>query len=279
MFYDKNKHEIVLNKIKRVSFLTSEYILLCDVETCNDNKIILDFSYDIISTRTGVIVASGSYIIKECWQTRSLRYGKYAKSKIKNYIKKLNKKECKLISLLDLYDLINNLISSYNIKIFMAYNGKFDLEALYNTFNYSNSKMKLWQKSAFELASEQPLFMQLDLLDLWTYASKLYKTKKFKKWYDKKIAIYSSNGNRKTTAEIVGRYILENLHFIEEHTGAKDLEIEYLIFIACYFNSANRMVWLNYSGLWGVWRLAQDMVLNKDSKLYIRFILNKMCYN
>ena len=70
MFYDKNKHEIVLNKIKRVSFLTSEYILLCDVETCNDNKIILDFSYDIISTRTGVIVASGSYIIKECWQTK-----------------------------------------------------------------------------------------------------------------------------------------------------------------------------------------------------------------
>ena len=146
MFYDKNKHEIVLNKIKRVSFLTSEYILLCDVETCNDNKIILDFSYDIISTRTGVIVANGSYIIKESWQTRSLRYGKYAKGKVKNYIKKLNKKECKLISLLDLYDLINNLISSYNIKIFMAYNGKFDLEALYNTFNYSNSKMKLWQK-------------------------------------------------------------------------------------------------------------------------------------
>ena len=137
MYFNVLKKEIVLNKIKRVSFLTSDYILLCDVETCNDNKIILDFSYDIISTRTGIIVASGSYIIKESWQTRSLRYGKYAKSKIKNYVKKLKNKECELISLLDLYDLINNLISSYNIKIFMAYNGKFDLEALYSTFNYS----------------------------------------------------------------------------------------------------------------------------------------------
>ena len=64
MYFNVLKKEIVLNKIKRVSFLTSDYILLCDVETCNDNKIILDFSYDIISTRTGVIVASGSYIIE-----------------------------------------------------------------------------------------------------------------------------------------------------------------------------------------------------------------------
>ena len=146
MFYNELKKEIVLNKIKRVSFLTSEYILLCDVETCNDNKIILDFSYVIISTRTGVIVASGSYIIKESWQTRSLRYGKYAKSKVKSYIKKLKNEECELISVIDLYDLLNNLINNYNIKIFMAYNGKFDLEALYCTFNYANSKMKLWQK-------------------------------------------------------------------------------------------------------------------------------------
>lgn len=278
MRFNKDKNEMILNKIKRVSFLTSEYILLCDVETCNDNKIILDFSYVIINTRTGVIVASGSYIIKESWHTRSLKYGKYAKGKAKDYTKKLKNKECELITLIDLYDLLNNLINTYNIKIFMAYNGKFDLEALYCTFSYSNKKMKLWQKSAFELSNDKPLFMQLDLLDLWTYASKLYKKKKFKKWYDKAIKVYSNCGNRKTTAEIVGRYILENLHFIEEHTGAKDLEIEYLIFIACYFNSANKMVWLNYSGLWGVWRLAQDFIISKDSKLYTMFILNKNCY-
>lgn len=278
MRFDYNKKEMVLNKIKRVSFLTSDYIMSSDVETSNDKKIILDFSYDIINTRTGVIVASGSYIIKETWETRSLKYGKYAKSKVKDYKKKLQSGECKLISLMDLYYLLNSLISTYGIKIFMAYNGKFDLEAIYSTFDYSNKKMKLWQKSAFELASEKPLFMQLDLLDLWTYASKLYKTKKFKKWYDKAIKIYSNSGNRKTTAEIVGRYILENLHFIEEHTGAKDLEIEYLIFIACYFNSPNKMVWLNYSGLWGVWRLAQDFIISKDSKLYSMFVLNKSCY-
>ena len=274
--FKNEKGQFILNRITKRSLAKEKYLLLVDVETCNDNKIILDFSYNIISTKGGAVIEKGCLVIKESWETRSFKNGIYAKGKKKDYSTMLRKGQATLISKQDLYNKLNQLIDTYNLSVFMAYNGSFDLEAIYNTFDYQNKKMKLWKHKCWRGKENKPKFMKLDLLDLWTYASVLYKTPQFKKWYDKEIALYSSTGNRKTNAEIMARYIKENNLFLETHKGIEDLEIEYGIFIACIWHTKNKVVLLNYIGLWGAWKLAQNEKLSKDSKLYNHLVLQQL---
>lgn len=276
MIFKNSKNELVLNKVKKVSLLKNNYLLLVDVETCNDNKIILDFSYKIISCKTGQVVEQNTFIIKESWETTSIVNGIYSKCKKKDYKKMLKENRALLIDKQHFYNKLNKIIKTYDIKIFMAYNGKFDLEAIYNTFDYSNNRMKFWKSKCWRKGKLQALFKNLDLLDLWTYASVFYKTKEFKEWYDKNIGVYSAKGNRKTNAEIMYKYLKENCMLIETHLGQEDLDIEYQIFIACVWKRPNKMVVLNYSGLYGAWKLAQDTKLKKDSKIYQKVVLQNI---
>lgn len=271
--FKKSSGDFVLNKIKKVSLAKEKYLLLVDNETCNDDKIILDFSYNIVNAKTGQIVEKNTYIIKETWETPTLRNGIYSKDKVKDYRSMLKSNKATLITKQHLYYKLNYLIKHYGVNIFIAYNGVFDLESLYNTFDYTNKRMKQWQHKCWRNLANKPLFLKLDLLDLWTYASKYYRTKSFKNWYDKAIGVYGATGNRKTTAEIMARYLKENAVFQEAHKGLEDLEIEYSIFMACVWKSPNKIVLLNYIGLWGVWKLAQDVKIQKDSNLYQKVVL------
>ena len=274
MIFKNDNNELVLKRVCRLSLAKQDYILLVDVETCNDNKLILDFSYMIISCKSGLIIERNSYLIQEIWETRSLVNGKYAKGKKKDYKEMLKNNKITLITKQHLYNKLNKIIATYNIKIFMAYNGKFDLEAIYNTFDYTNNRMKLWKHKCWRGGDKKPLFRQLDLLDLWTYASIFYKTKHYKKWYDKNIKEYSASGNRKTNAEVVYRYLKENHLLKETHIAQEDLDIEYQIFIACVWKKSTKMFIANYSGLWGAWKLAQNKI-DKLSKIYQKLVLNR----
>ena len=254
------------------------YLLLVDVETCNDNKIILDFSYMIISTKTGLVIERNCFLIKESWETKSIINGVYSKPKKKDYQKMLKDKKATIIDKQHLYNKLNKLIKTYDLKVFMAYNGIFDLEALYNTFDYSNKRTKLWKNKCWRKGLGKPLFKDMDLLDLWTYASVYYHTPQFKKWYDKEIGVYSDKGNRKTNAEIMYKYLKENKLLIETHLAQEDLDIEYQIFMACVWKRSSKKVWLNRIGLHGAWKLAQNNV-DKKGKTYQELVLYKTLAN
>jgi hypothetical protein len=276
MIFKNDKKDLVLKKVCKKSLRKEKNLLLVDVETCNDQKIILDFSYMIISCKTGLVVDRNTYIIKESWETKSIVNGIYSKSKKKDYKKMLKEKRAILIDKQHFYNKLNKLIKDFDIKIFMAYNGKFDLEAIYNTFDYENKHTKLWKLKCWRGGNLKPLFRNLDLLDLWTYASVFYKTKDFKKWYDTNICEYTKTGNRKTNAEIMYRYLKENKFLVETHLAQEDLDIEYQIFMSCVWKQPNKMVLLNYSGLWGAWKLAQNARYTKNDKLYQKLILLKI---
>lgn len=275
MIFKNDKNELVLKKVCKSSLAKQKYLLLVDVETCNDQKIILDFSYMIISCKTGLVVERNSYLIEESWNTRNIINGIYSKPKKKDYQKMLKEKKASLISKQHLYNKLNKLIKDYEIKIFMAYNGKFDLEAIYNTFDYTNNRTKLWKSKCWRGGNYKPLFKDLELLDLWTYASVFYKTNHYKKWYDTNIKETSDKGNRKTNAEIMYKYLKENKFLIETHIAQEDLDIEYQIFLACVWKRKDKQVILNYSGLWGAWRLAQNNI-NKNSNIYQKLVLQKI---
>ena len=74
--FKNEKGQFILNRITKRSLAKEKYLLLVDVETCNDNKIILDFSYNIISTKGGAVIEKGCLVIKESWETREF-YQRY----------------------------------------------------------------------------------------------------------------------------------------------------------------------------------------------------------
>lgn len=278
MIFKNEEGKLVLKKICKKSLSRQKYLLLVDVETCNDDKIILDFSYMIISCKTGLVVKKDTYLIKESWETRSILNGVYSKPKKKDYKKMLKENRATLIDKQHLYNKLNKLIREYEINIFMAYNGSFDLEAIYNTFDYANNRTKMWKNKCWRGGNLKPLFKQLDLLDLWTYVSCYYETEHFKKWYDKNADIlgYTKTGNRKTNAEVMYKYLKENGFLVETHLAQEDLDIEYQIFLASVWKRPNKQVLLNYSGLWGAWKLAQNMKDKKHSKTYQKVVLQKI---
>ena len=79
MIFKNDNNDLVLKKVCKKSLSKQNYLLLVDVETCNDQKIILDFSYMIISCKTGLVVDRNTYIIKESWETKSIVNGIYSK--------------------------------------------------------------------------------------------------------------------------------------------------------------------------------------------------------
>lgn len=267
-------NEFYLNKTKVANLMDYDNLIFVDVETSNDNKIILDFSYMIFSCKRGSIIESGAYLISETWNTNSLRLGKYSKEKQKEYRKKLKSGKITLITKDHLYNKINKLIKDYNLKVWVAYNGAFDLEALYRTFDYKNNRMKLWKTKCWKGGNFKPLFKQLDLLDLWTFASAIYKTKEYQTWYDKNNLPLSSKGNRKTNVEVVSKYLKDNKMFVESHIGIEDLENEYAIFMSCVWCNNHKNILLNYKGLWGAWKLAQNNPPKKESKIYRKVLLH-----
>ena len=63
------------------------------------------------------------------------------------------------------------------------------------------------------------------------------------------------------------QYVLKDTFFEEEHTGQRDLDVEYQLLMCCLGRKDVQQVVLNWSMTWGV-RLLATKPLNKDTKTY-----------
>ena len=121
MFYNKEKDRLCLNKPRIINKNEIGNVFLCDLETCNQEKTLFDFSYRICSTKEFKVLERGSRVLLESWLTKSVINGIYSKNKKKAYKKYLDKGVYKSITREELNELINVLIRKYNIKVFAAW--------------------------------------------------------------------------------------------------------------------------------------------------------------
>lgn len=107
-------------------------------------------------------------------------------------------------------------IMQYQIKEIWSYNVQFDRGAMSRLLG---GKINIVNNCA-------------GWYDIWTaiISTKLL-TKKYIKWC-KTNGYLTEKGNPKTSAEVVYKYLTNNLDFEEEHTGLADCEIEYQIYLA-----------------------------------------------
>lgn len=269
------KEKYIHYKKSKKASLKRDYDLLIflDTETTTDNKIIYDLSYLTFSTKRGAIMNKASFLILDTWNTKSLRYGKYlSKEKRKSYNQMIKQKKIQCTSKEELFSHLIDLINQYGTKkvLIVAYNTLFDLEAMYNTFSLHILRSKYFNNNCLmPNTKSRPNFLMCDYLDLWHYASPIFESKLYKKWYDLHLKEFglTKSGNRKTNCEILYRFLVDNAFIKETHIAQDDLEMEYQIFIAIYWKRGNSKIRVNYSGLYGAWKLAQNNCkLSKERK-------------
>lgn len=214
--------------------------LLVDVETVNDQRIIMELSYNLLNDKLG-IVEKKCYIIQQVWENEEYRQGKYAKEKLTHWQEMLDNGTAELISVYHLFNKLNKMIGTYKMKLFIAYNASFDKSAIKKTFHrYGCDKRG------------ESLVDSMEIFDLWEYAKVHYKTLDFIKWAlrNKKLTLKQKIS---TSAETLHSYICEQYGFIETHFGIEDLEIEYSILITSALANAtnrNNNIELNKLGNW-----------------------------
>lgn len=228
----------------KTSLKKSNTYLLVDVETCNDQRIIMELSFLVINKLFGR-KKEKCYIIKEVWENEEYRNGKYAKEKLAHWQEMINNGTAEIVSIYKLYDIINKTIEEKGVNIFSAYNVAFDFNAIHKTYHrYGIDKRKDYETSN--------KLTGLKKLCLWHYGKKIYCTKDYIKWAIKNNKL-TPKSKIKSSAESLYQYLIENEQFEETHFGIEDLQIEYTIFIASIIQNTldrNNSLTLNKNGNW-----------------------------
>ena len=202
--------------------MKKDYYLTLDTETAGTPE--KPLVYDIggaIHDRKGKIVETFSFVIYDIYKNKSLMQSAYYACKLPQYEKELQSGSRKMVRFYTARNHILNLIDKYDVKAVLAYNMRFDLNALNNTLReITNGKRKYFF----------PFSKNCELWCTWTMAKQLLKDKpRYKSWC-KKYDYVSKNHQVKTSAEILHRWLTKNHAFLEEHTGLEDTLIEVNIF-------------------------------------------------
>lgn len=198
------------------------FYLTLDTETAGtlENPLVYDIG-GAIHDRNGNIIETFSFVIYDIYKNKSLMQSAYYACKLPQYEKELQSGLRKMVRFYTARNHILNLIDKYDVKAVLAYNMRFDLNALNNTLReITNGKRKYFF----------PFSKNCELWCTWTMAKQLLKDKpRYKSWC-KKYNYVSKNQQVKTSAEILHRWLTKNHAFLEEHTGLEDTLIEVNIF-------------------------------------------------
>ena len=181
------------------------------------NSLVYDMGGVVRDTKTGEIVHSFSFIIADTFYNTSMMQSAYYASKLPQYHEGVTKGLWLSVPFKYVYEYVNNIIAEYGIKTIWAYNAQFDITTLNNTIYYYSDG---WIKNFFAA--------NVEIKDIWARCSNITGTKKYVS-YCLDNGYLTDNGNPKTSAEIVYRYLTQNDDFIEAHTALSDAEIEAFI--------------------------------------------------
>lgn len=202
-----------------------KYILTVDTETCNslEEPLVYDIGWGVCD-KYGNIYKRKSYIVAEIFfGEKDLMTSAYYAEKIPMYLEDIKNGTRKVASFYEIKAELFADMEEYGIEVVAAYNARFDVKAL----NFTN----LWvdNKKYFFPYGQQ----------IWCILKMATDTICKQKMYDH---FCKSNGyltahrvpQNRRTAEVVYRYLNNDLDFIESHTALEDVEIEAEIMANCF---------------------------------------------
>lgn len=200
------------------------YYLTIDTETANN----LDcpFVFDIggcVHDKKGNISETFSFIVREIFiGMPELMEQCFYQSKLPTYHEQIRQEKRIIKSYYEIRQHIHELCKKYNIRAIIAHNMRFDYRATNVTQRYlTYSKYRYFFPYGVEL---------------WDTLKMAQDTICKQKTYQRFCAangFLQKNGKPRATAEILYKYITNDITFIESHTGLEDVLIEKEIFAKC----------------------------------------------
>lgn len=209
------------------------YKIVLDTETCpldRDLEEVLPsnmFAYDIgwaIVDKRGNVYRTRSYVNADIFlDEKKLMQSAYYADKVPQYWKDIKEGKRTLTSFYNIKKALLEDIAEFNVAEIYAHNMRFDYGALNNTQRWlSKSRNRYFFPYGTEICDT--LKMSRDVL----------KTMPTYKRFCQENGFMTKNNQCRYTAEIIYKFITQNLDFEESHTGLEDVMIEKEILAYCY---------------------------------------------
>lgn len=207
----------------------TEKFMVFDTETTNDIDcpIMYDFGFAIID-KNGNIYRKGSFVVADVFLDKELMESAFFAEKIPMYWEQIKRGERELKRLANIRRIVLDTMKEFNIKIVMAHNTRFDYRSTATTQRYmTNSKYRYF----FPYGTE--------FWDTLKMAREIFSVDENYCAFCTENNFLTKNGKNKYTAEILYRYLTDDISFEESHTGLEDVMIEKEIFVHCIQKNPN----------------------------------------
>ncbi len=197
--------------------------LVVDVESTNslDDPFTYDIGFAVVDDE-GNVYEKYSYVVADIFLDKELMKSAYFAEKIPQYWEDIKKGSRELKTFFNIKKKVAEVMARNHIWRVLAHNARFDYRALNLTARYlTNSRVKYFFPFGTEiwdtLKMSREVLKEVDEYGEFCYNND-YLTKRLCKRY---------------TAEIIYRFLTNNLDFEESHTGLEDVLIEKEIFKYC----------------------------------------------
>lgn len=202
--------------------------LLVDVETANETDCAL--TYDVSTymiDKDCKILTQHAFVVRDVFNDmRDVVKQAYYANKIPEYIEDLQNHNREMRNFMALRRILLDEMTEYNCKTVVAYNCRFDRNALNNTLRYLTKSRFRW---FFPYDTE--------FMCIWNMACQtICQTEEYKTFAELNNFISNFGRNYRATAETVYAFLTNNPSFSEEHKGLEDVKIENEILKYCLQN-------------------------------------------
>lgn len=206
-----------------------KYYMVLDTETCPidrdmeevtpTNMLVYDLGYTI-TDKKGNVYRTGSYIVSDIFfgEFYTKMQSSYYANKIPKYMEQIAKGERVVKTWKQISFILRKVLEEFDINVVVAHNARFDYGVLRNTKDY---------------LEEYPMLPYVEWWDTLKMARSILKERKSYKRFCEDNNYMTKNNQCRFTAEVIYRYLTNDLEFEESHTGLEDTLIEKDILAFC----------------------------------------------
>lgn len=202
----------------------NEFVIVLDTETANsiDDPLCYDVGFAVIDPFTAEVIEAHSFVVAEIFLDKELMASAYFADKIPLYEQALRNGEKKLAKFNTIRKVLAETCKRYKVKKIFAHNMRFDNRSCNTTQRWlTSSKYRYFFPYGIEMWDTLKMARTL-LKEDDSYGEFCYEND-----------FLTKNGQRRYTAEIIFRFLVNNVEFVEEHMGIEDVMIEKEILRHC----------------------------------------------
>lgn len=202
--------------------MEKEFFVVLDTETTNsiDDPLAYDVGFAVVNDE-GRVFEAYSFVVAEVFLDKELMESAYFKEKIPMYWEDIKAGRRTLAKLSTISRTLARIMKKYDTNIICAHNARFDYRSTNTTQRFlTSSKYRYFFPYGVKIWDT--LKMSRKAFDDLQYDEFCYNNNYITK-----------NGRKRYTAEILYRFITNNIDFEESHTGLEDVLIEKEILAEC----------------------------------------------